>query len=126
MNISSSLQAMEAVGVQLAVTANNVANVNTEAFRASRVDLEDGPHGRGVRVADIREGDEPGPRIPDEAGRLAAAERVAAGQGWAEGGNADLVRELTWLMREETAYLANLHVVRAGDKSAGSIMDLFA
>ncbi len=126
MNVSSSLQAFEALGGQLAVTANNVANVNTEEFRASRVDLEDGPEGRGVRVADIRESSDSGSRIPDEPGRLAAAGYSTAPQGWVESSNADLVRELTWLMREETAYLANLHVLRADGESAGSIMDLFA
>lgn len=126
MNVSPSLQALDALSIQLAVTADNIANLSTEEFKASRVDLEDGPSGRGVRVADIRVSGEPGPRIEDEPGRLAAAGYATAGQGWVEGSNTDLVRELTWLMREETAHAANIRVVRASSEMSGHIMDLVA
>ena len=49
------VQALQAISVSQQVAANNVANVNTEGFRSSRVEYETGPDGRGVRVADISE-----------------------------------------------------------------------
>lgn len=126
MNISPSLQALDVMGIQLMVTANNVANVNTEEFRASRVDLEDGPQGQGVRVQDIRRRSEQGPRIPDDPERLAAAGYATAAEGWVQGSNTDLAVELTWLMREESAYTANLRVMRTAHEMTGNIIELTA
>jgi flagellar basal-body rod protein FlgC len=126
MNISPSLQALDAVAIQLMVTANNVANVNTEEFRASRVDLEDGHQGQGVRVADIRRRSDQGPQIPDNPERLAAAGYATASEGWIQGSNTDLAVELTWLMREEGAYTANLRVMRTAHEMAGNIIELTA
>ncbi len=126
MNIAPSLQALDALAVQLMVTANNVANVNTEKFRASRVDLEDGAQGQGVRVQDIRRDSAPGPLVPDDPERLAAAGYATAAEGWVRGSNTDLALEMTWLMREEMAYAANLRVLRTGNDMAGGIIELTA
>ena len=55
--MTPNIQALHAVGMAQRVSANNVANVNTEGFLPSRVDFETGPDGEGVRVQRIvREG----------------------------------------------------------------------
>lgn len=55
--MTPNIQALHAVGMAQRVSANNVANVNTDGFLPSRVDFETGPDGEGVRVQRIvREG----------------------------------------------------------------------
>lgn len=49
------VQALQAIGVSQQVAANNVANMNTDGFQPSRVDLETGPGGQGVRGRDVVE-----------------------------------------------------------------------
>lgn len=51
------IQALRAVSVAQRVSANNVANMNTDGFLPSRVDFETGPEGEGVRVQRIVEED---------------------------------------------------------------------
>ena len=50
MNTDASVSAMRAAGVRLAVTANNIANINTEGFKASRTVSSVQPNGTGVMV----------------------------------------------------------------------------
>lgn len=111
MMYDASVQALSVLGVAAAVTANNVANMNTPGFKASRADLASGPGDQGVRVAAITPDDTPGPLVP-EGGRLT------------EGSNTDLVRELTTLMGTETAYGANAAVIQTGQELSGAILDL--
>lgn len=111
MMYDTSIQALSALGVTAAVTANNVANMATPGFKASRVDLSSGPGDQGVQVAAIIPDTEPGPLVPTGGQRV-------------EGSTTDLVRELTTLMGTETAYGANVAVIRTGQDMAGAILDL--
>jgi flagellar basal body rod protein FlgB len=53
--MTPNIQALRAVSVSQQVSANNVANINTNGFLPSRVDFETGPEGQGVRVQRIVE-----------------------------------------------------------------------
>ena len=76
--INSSVSALLGLNKKAASTANNVANVNTAGFKASRVTLQDvagqtvstangsAQVGRGVTVADIRQNNEQGALGPGE------------------------------------------------------------
>lgn len=59
----TSLSALEAANVITQVTANNIANLNTNGFRASDVVLTSGPQNQGVQVASISQSSSLGPAV---------------------------------------------------------------
>ncbi|BFR47730.1 flagellar basal body protein [Nitratidesulfovibrio sp. HK-II] len=121
----TSLSALDAFGTSMAVTANNVANMNTDEFRASDVRLQSGPQDQGVQVAEIRESSTPGPlrqdlrRIENEDGS------VSVEPGLIEGSNTDLARETVNMITDQRAFEANAAVVRARDEMTGILVDRF-
>lgn len=123
MSIDTSMSAMGAMSVTMNVAANNVANVDTEGFKASRVDLEDTANG-GVRVADIRESSEAGPLVSstrlenDESGRTQAV------PAYVEGSNTDLVREFATMTVTQEAFSANAAMVKTWDQMTGTVVDM--
>ena len=56
MRIDTGWAALDAFGIGLGVTANNIANVNTDGFRASQTRYEAGRR-RGARGRDSRKHD---------------------------------------------------------------------
>lgn len=105
----SNLMALEALGTVQAVSANNIANVNTDGFRASSVALESGPGDRGVEVAAIRESTVPG----------AVIEGV-------ETSNVDVGREMVDMIRTGHAFSANTAVIRASEEMTGHLLNMVA
>jgi len=61
-SISSGLSALDAFGVKMDVTANNVANIESEGLKKSRADLMEGSNG-AVEVGRI---DSPGNIVHEE------------------------------------------------------------
>ncbi len=124
MNPVYSTEALRAISQSQNVTANNIANINTNEFKASRLDLETGPEGRGVRPAQIVEDATPGPPVPvqqvfeNDQGRMEQREAVV------EGSNTDLVREISQMILDERAFEANARTVRTHDRLAGNIIDI--
>lgn len=112
LSVSSSLSAISAFQKRMSVTANNVANVDTDGFKKSRVNLSEGSNG-GVE-ASIQQIDTPG--YPKETIRNDTIEEV-------ESSNVDLAEELTDMIVTETGYTANLKTVKAQDEMLGSLMD---
>lgn len=106
------------------ITANNLANVNTDQFKAQRLDRETGPDGLGVRPAQIVTDTSPGPaiqrqeQIENEQGQTEAREVTA------EGSNTDIAKEITTMITDQTDMEANAEVVRTYDNMAGRIIDL--
>ncbi len=98
------LSGMNAAALGVAVTANNVANVNTRDFKAQRLDQEDLAQG-GTRPAALRESQEP--MAP-------------------EGSNVDLASEMTNLISQGGAYQANVKALQTQDQMLGTAMDLKA
>lgn len=102
--MSMALSGLGASARQLAVGANNLANLNTRDYKAKRLDLED-QAGGGVRPAALRESE--APAVP-------------------EGSNVDLPTELVGQMLPSVAYKANLEVILTQDQMTGQALDLKA
>jgi flagellar basal-body rod protein FlgC len=92
-----SLSALNAYMTRMNVTANNIANLNTEGFRPSKAIINDSGSG-GVYV-NIRQS-----AIPE----------------------VDLAKEMTDLMVTEAGFKANLKTVSTGDEVIKSILDIMA
>jgi flagellar basal-body rod protein FlgC len=105
----TNLSALSALSTVQQVSANNVANVNTDGFRASSVTLESGPGGQGVRVGSIRESSAPAPFI-----------------GGVEGSNTDIATEMVGMMRTGHAFSANTAAVRASEEMTGHLLNMIA
>lgn len=114
---SIAAQGMTATAVSQRVTANNIANVNTEGFKASRTDLETGPDGQGVRVSDIRETTTPGPLV---------SSANPQNQGYVEGSNTDLATEAVNMIQNQTSYSAGAALIRTGDEMTGTLLNMIA
>lgn len=105
----SNLSALSALGTAQAVSANNVANVNTDGFKASDVSLETGPDGQGVRVGSIQESTSAGPIF-----------------GEVERSNTDLGREMVDMMTTSRAFSANVAAVRVSEEMTGHLLNMIA
>jgi flagellar hook protein FlgE len=101
---SVGLSGVNAAALGIAVTANNVANVNTKDFKAKRLEQADLAQG-GTRPAGLSESQEP--PVP-------------------EGSNVDLASEFTNLIAQGGAYQANLKVIETQNQMLGAAMDLKA
>jgi flagellar basal-body rod protein FlgC len=95
------------------VTANNIANVNTDEFKKSRVNLQEDSNG-GVS-AQVQQINTPG--LPKEVQRGDRIEQV-------ESSNVDLAEELTEMIPTQAFYKANIQSVRTSDKMLGSLLDI--
>lgn len=105
----SNLSAMNSLGVAQQVSANNIANVNTDGFKASSVALESGPHDQGVRVAAIQESSTPG--------------AVVNG---VETSNTDIGNEMVDMIQTGHAFSANVASIRASEEMTGHLLNMIA
>jgi flagellar basal-body rod protein FlgC len=127
MPINLGLSALGAYTTRARVSANNIANVNTDGFKASRADLETGPDGQGVRVSRIAEDTSAGPMVQSlvpTADPLTG--RIETETQWVEGSNTDIPREMVNLMTSERAYAANAATIRTWDEMVGTVLDEIA
>ena len=113
--VSNSISALNAHGVKIGVTANNVANVNTEEFKKSRAVLEEGVNGH-VTV-EISRVDTPGPIVTE----IEDGERVEK-----ELSNVDLAEEITQTIPTQRGYEANLAMIKTRDEMLDHIIDIIA
>ena len=112
-SISSTLSALKAYGIKMGVTANNVANVESEAFKKSRAVLREGRQG-GVEV-DIERIDTPGPIITEiEKGEVVKIELS----------NVDLAEEIPQSIVAQRSYEANLKTIQTQDEILESVIDI--
>ena len=108
----SGLSAISAFAVRMNVTANNIANVHTDAFKRSRTLMKEGSHGG---VAPIVDQDEtPGPR--KQIMKDGVTREV-------EASNVDLATELTSTITTRSAYKANLKTIQTADEMLGNLLD---
>ncbi|MBG0791689.1 MAG: flagellar basal body rod protein [Desulfovibrionaceae bacterium] len=105
----SNLSALDALSTVQAVSANNIANVNTDEFRSSSVVLESGPNDQGVEVAAIHESTVPGAVIDG-----------------VETSNTDLGREMVDMIRTGHAFSANTVFIRASEEMTGHLLNMVA
>lgn len=105
----SNLSALSALSTRQEVTANNIANVSTEGFKASSVALETGPDGEGVRVGAIQESSTPGALV-----------------GGMEMSNTDLAGETVDMITTSHAFSANVAAIRASEEMTGHLLNMIA
>lgn len=91
------LSALTAYDKKLSVTANNIANLNTEKFKPSEASTQDNA-GQGVYVT--------------------------ISQSSTEG--VDLVKEMVDLMTARQGIEANLKTIKTADEISGSVLDIIA
>lgn len=114
MNIGSSLSALNAFSTQMNITANNVANVDTDGYKSRSVAIEGGP-GHTVK-ANVVTNDSQGFMTPDK----------SAANGMEELSNVDIVNEMTQMIPAQNAYDANLKVIETNYQMLGTILSMFA
>ena len=102
--ISAGLSGLQAAGQGVAVTANNVANINSTGYRAKSLELAEQAQG-GVAAE----------------GLTASQEPTAPG-----GSNVDLGTEAVNLKTEGFAYQANVKFLKVQEDMLGSALDLKA
>ena len=95
----------------MGVTANNIANVNTEEFKKSRATMIEGVNG-GVEV-DVEKVNTPGHRYQELQGDQMVEKETS---------NVNLEEELPDLMMTQRTYEANLKVLQTHDKMLGSML----
>ena len=100
---------------KLDVTANNVANVNTNGFKRQRAVLQEGLVG-DVRVK-VHKDDTPAPVDPLAPDVPGVAKELS---------NVNLADEMTSLVPTTVGYKANLKVIRARDEMLGNLLDTLA
>ena len=112
-SIQSTLSAIQAFGEKMGVSANNIANVETEEFKKSTATLVEGPK-HNVEV-EIKQPDIPGPVVADVMnGQLREIEMS----------NVDLAEEIPQTMIAQRGYEANLATLRTRDEMLKSIIDI--
>lgn len=120
---SSSIQAMQALSAAQRVTANNVANVSTEGFEPSRVHLEDGPGGEGVRVSAVNRVNAAAPAT--RRGQTVADESVAGENvHGAQPSKTDMAREMVEMIKNQRGLEANAAFYRNMNDMLGFVVDL--
>lgn len=114
--LNSNASAMKALGTKTAVTANNVANVNTDEFKKSRALLEEADAGQGVRVSISKVATE-GP-IAFEQGEDGLVQQELS--------NVNMAEELVSTIPTQRAYEANARTIRTEDEMMGTVIDMIA
>ena len=112
-SVYPAMSALSAFQKKMDVTANNVANVNTDSFKKSRTTMEEGANG-GV-TASIQQIDTPG--MVREVVTDNGIEEV-------ESSNVDLAEELPEMIVTESAYKANTKTIQTQDEMLGSLLDI--
>jgi flagellar basal-body rod protein FlgC len=111
--IYSALSGLVAFEKKIGVTANNVANVNTDGFKKSRVTLEESqPQGVQAKIQQINT---PGPL---------ALEQTPEGESLVEKSNVDISEEMANLIVGQRFYEANLRTLKTEDERLGSLLDI--
>lgn len=111
--ISSALSGLFGFQKKHDSSANNIANINTDGYKKTRVTLEEGiPNGVIVNIQKV---ETPGPMV---------YERTNEGQGLVEKSNVDLTEEITDMMISKHYYEANLKTIQTEDEILGHVLDI--
>ena len=112
--IDPALSVLRALGKKVEVTANNVANVDTEGFKKRRAILQEAqPSGVTVSIEQVNT---PGAPLPPDEGKT----------GIRESSNVAVEEETVDLITTGHAYTANVKVLKAEDEILGTLLDVLA
>ncbi len=120
--ISTASSALSALSQSLAVTAGNVANGNTDGYKAQSVSLETGADGQGVQ-AQARPDPSPGSLRPQLVPPTDDAGVPATRLDMVETSNVDPVRESISMIEASRAFEANVAVIRTQNDMLGTLLD---
>jgi len=110
--IDTALSGMAAFAKKLDVSANNVANVNTDGFHKSRVESVE--VGTGGVLPVVQKDESPGPSVLREKGYGAAQVELS---------NVDLGEEALSQIIAQRGFEANIRTLKTADDMLGSIID---
>ena len=111
--VYNNLSALGAFSKKIGVTANNIANAETDGFKKSRAVLKEGER-NDVQV-EIQRDESPGAVVyEDQDGEMVERELS----------NVDIGEELTHTITILNGYKANLKMVKAQDEMIGTLIDL--
>ena len=113
-SVNSNISALEAFGKKMGVTANNVANVESEDFEKSRAVLTEGAN-REVKV-EIEKIETPGPIVTEiiDDGEIVEKEMS----------NVDLAEEIPQTIIAQRSFEANLKSIQAQEETLDSLFDI--
>jgi flagellar basal-body rod protein FlgC len=111
-SVNSTISALQANRTRLGVTANNIANVNTDEYKKSTVIQKEGVQG-DVKV-EINRVNSPGYRYKALEGNQLVEK---------ESSNVSLEEELPEMMVTQRTYEANLKVLQTHDRMLGNLLD---
>lgn len=112
-SVNSTISALQAYKSKMRVTANNIANVNTDEFKKDRATLKENTNG-GVQV-NVQRVNKPGIRYKAFKGDPLAEK---------ESSNVNLEEEIPEMMITQRTYEANLKVFQTQNKMLGSVLDI--
>jgi len=112
-NVNGTLSAISAFGTKMDVTANNVANANSDGFKKSRAILTEGS--TGSVQAEIDRVDTPGPSVIEVADGEIKERELS---------NVDLAEEIPGMIPTQTGYDANLATIETYDEMLGNVIDI--
>ena len=112
-SIQSSLSAIKAFGDKMGVTADNIANVETEEFKKNRATLIEDPE-KNVTV-EITRSETPGPVVVDATDDQSTEKELS---------NVDLAEEIPQTTTAQRGYEANLSTIRTHDEMMKSVIDI--
>lgn len=111
--IHSALSGLTAIQKKIEATANNMANINTDGYKKTRVTLQaQEPQGIEAITQQIQT---PGPMV---------YEQTSAGETLVEKSNVELSEELPSMMLSRRFFQANLKTVQIQDEMLGSLLDI--
>ena len=114
-SVNSTLSALQAYKNSMGVTANNIANVNTDEFKKSRASMKEGANGN-VEV-EVNKINTPGHRYQELEGNQMVEKETS---------NVNLEEELPDLMLTQRTYEANLKVLQTRDEMLGTTLDILS
>ena len=110
-SVYNNISALLAFGTKMGVSANNIANVNTDEFKKSRADIVETSH--GSVDAEVSRVDTPG-SLYSEQGDPAIREMS----------NVDIAEDVVQTIRTQNGYQANLKMISVHDEMLGSIISI--
>jgi flagellar hook protein FlgE len=111
--IKNNISALDALGKQMGVTANNIANADSEGFKKSRGVITEGQN-NSVEI-EISKVESPGPIVSE----MIEGEPVEK-----EMSNVDLTEEIPKTIPTQRNYEANIKAIQTRDEMLGSILDI--
>lgn len=126
--LGAPMSAIQANQLRMDVSANNVANANTDGFQASTVQTSDAAYindiGQGTRVTGTYAPARPGPVAQAAGGE--GGEGGSAISGMTEMSNVDLATEATSQMGAQNAYGVNIAMMQTANEMSKSVLDIMA